>query len=116
MAGVPPKKNTAFTFYLTVMSQANPLIWQTNPTIAAGDFQVSTDDGAFGNPATLPTVDPAGGRQIKVVLSATEMNGDVITVVGHDAAGDEWCDIFAQIFTSEQQIDVLPGRVRHRNE
>lgn len=99
MAGVPPVKGEAFTLYTMVVSQADTDIFQVNPTIAAGDFQRSIDDGAFANLTTLPTIDPAGSAQIKLQLSATEMNGDVITVWGNDAAGAEWCDVFIQIFT-----------------
>jgi hypothetical protein len=70
MAGVPPKKNTAFTLYTSVVSVADTTIMQANPTIAAGDFQVSIDGGALNNPATLPVVSPAASKQIEIALSA----------------------------------------------
>lgn len=92
-------------FYTAVPSQADTEVFQVNPTIAAGDFQISTDDGAFANLATLPVVDPAGGRQIKIVLSAAERDGNVITIIGSDVAGDEWCDVFTQIFIEDEKTE-----------
>jgi len=109
--GVPFLKNQATEFYVMVVSQADTDIFQVNPTIAAGDFRVSIDGGAFNNPATLPVVSPAGSKQIEIALSAAEMNGDVITVRGSDQAGDEWCDVFGQIFTDTDQIGTLVANV-----
>jgi len=80
---------------------------QVNPTIAAGDFKVSTDGGALGNLTTIPAVTPAGSAMIKFTLSAAEMNGDNITVVGIDAAGSEWCDLVVNIQTAANQIDDI---------
>ena len=96
---VPPKRGEAFTIYTVVYSQADGNVFQTNPTIAAGDFKVSTDDSAFTNLDSLPTVDPAGGKQIKLELSAVEMDGEVITVIGSDQVGAEWADVFIEIYT-----------------
>jgi len=104
---IPPKKNTQFVFSFGLVSQANTKILQTNPTLAAGDFKVSTDGGGLGNPATLPTVTPAGGRMVIATLSAGEMNGDMVTFVAADAAGAEWCDLILNIHTSARQIDDL---------
>lgn len=85
-----PKKNVAYEFYIGVISTADTGNFQVNPTIAAGDFQVSTNGGAFANLATLPVVTPAGGRLIKINLSAAEMNANKIVLQGVDAAGNEW--------------------------
>ena len=104
---VPAKKNTEFIFYASVVSQANTKVMQGNPTIAAGDFKVSTDGGTLGNLTTIPAVTPAGSAMIKFTLSATEMNGDNITVVGIDAAGSEWCDLVVNIHTAANQIDDI---------
>lgn len=111
MAGVPPKKAVAFTLYTGVISIADTTRLQTNPTIAAGDFVVSIDGAALNNPATLPVVSPAASKQIEVALSAAEMNGDVITVIGSDQAGAEWADVFIQIFTSVVQMDEIDEEV-----
>jgi len=104
---MPAKKNTAFIFYMGLVSQANTKTMQSNPTLAAGDFKVSTDGGALTNLTTLPTVTPASGKMIKVSLSASEMNGDNVTVVCSDAAGAEWCDAVVNISTNARSIDDL---------
>src|SRR5688572_5017583 len=104
---VTPKKNTEFIFYIGLVSQSNSKTFQSNPTIAAGDFKVSTDGGALANPATLPAVTPASSKMVKITLSASEMNGDNVTLVCSDAAGSEWCDAIINIQTSARQIDDL---------
>src|SRR3990167_2360106 len=104
---VTPKKGVEFIFYVSLPSVSSTSIFQANPTIAAGDFKVSIDGGAFNNPATLPAVTPASGKAVKVTLSTSEMNGDNIIFYGSDAAGGEWKDIFVNIQTSARQIDDL---------
>lgn len=72
--------------------------FQTNPTLATGDVKVSKDGGAFANITTLPTVSPAGGKQVLVTLSASEMNA--VSSVGihfSDVAGGEWRDLFLTV-------------------
>jgi len=102
-----PKKNAAFTFYIGLVDQADTKLFKSDPTLAAGDFQVSIDGAALGNLATLPSVDPASGKLVLVELSAAEMNGDNIQVIGSDAAGAEWCDIIINIQTTARQADDL---------
>lgn len=104
---VTPKKNSSFIFFISLASQANPKLFQSSPTLAAGDVKVSIDGGAQANLATLPVVSPAGSTGVKVVLSAGEMNGDNIRVIFSDAAGAEWCDLSVSIQTSARQIDDL---------
>lgn len=104
---VTPKKNTEFIFYIGLVSQADTKVFQSNPTLAAGDFKVSTDGAALANLTTLPDVDPNSSKLVKVTLSASEMNGDNIQVIGADAAGSEWCDIIINIQTTARQIDDL---------
>jgi hypothetical protein len=104
---VPPKKNAAHVFYAGLEDRANPGLFKVNPTIAAGDFKVSLDDGTLTNLTTLPAVTPAGSRRVKFSLSAAEMNGDNVTVVGSDAAGAEWLDFLKNIQTAAYQIDDI---------
>jgi len=104
---VPAKKNTAFVTYVGLPSYVNALVLQANPTLAAGDVKVAIDDGAPANLATLPVVDGDFTKRVKVSLSAAEMNGDNITVIFSDAAGDEWCDVIINIQTVANQIDDL---------
>jgi len=76
----PPVKNEDFIIGIGLEDSSNPGQFKVNPTIATGDFQVSKDFGAFANLTTLPTVTPASGRQVKISLSATEMNADNVTI------------------------------------
>lgn len=104
---VTPKKNTAFKCYIGLVDQSNTKLLKANPTIAAGDFKVSIDGGAFANLTTLPSANPASGRAVMIDLSAAEMNGDNIQVQCVDASGAEWCDQFLNIQTSSRQVDDL---------
>jgi len=104
---VPPKKNSAFTFYVSLASQSSTHTMQSNPTLAAGDVKVSTDGGALANITTLPVVTPASSKLVKVDLSASEMNGDNVTVIFSDAAGAEWDDLVINLQTATRQIDDL---------
>jgi len=104
---VTPKKGAAYVFYISLVSQANTKVMQANPTLAAADFNVATDDGAPAALGTTPVVDADFTKRVKVSLSAAEMNGDNITVICSDAAGDEWCDLAVNIQTTAQQIDDL---------
>lgn len=104
---VTPRKNIAYKFDVGLVDQANTKLLRVNPTIAAGDFKVSTDHSAFANLATLPSVNPAGGRSVMIDLSASEMNGDNVVVQCIDAAGAEWCDLLVDIQTTASQIDDL---------
>lgn len=104
---VPPKKNTAFIFWLGLVDRANRPLFKSSPTLAAGDVKVSIDGGALANLTTLPVVTPAASVLVKVDLSAAEMNGDNIAVVFIDAAGAEWDDVIATLQTTARQIDDL---------
>src|SRR4051812_16643222 len=101
-AKVPAKKNTAFTFYTSLTSQATPNTFQSSPTLAVGDVKVSQDGGGFSNLGTLPT---ASGKLVTVTLTSGEMNGDEIEILFSDAAGAEWCDKLVRIPTTARQID-----------
>lgn len=103
---VTPKKNTAFTFYMGLVSQADTKAFQSNPTLAAGDVKVAADGANPANIAALPTVINSG-KTIAVALTSTEMNGDNISVIFADAAGAEWCDAIVNIQTTANQIDDL---------
>jgi hypothetical protein len=103
----PAKKNTALTFYTSLVSQTAPATFQANPTLATGDVKVSKDGGAYANITTLPSVTPSSSKSVKVQLSSTEMNADEVIVLFSDAAGGEWCDKLVTIRTSLRQIDDL---------
>lgn len=71
-------KNSVATFPIALLAVSDGEA-AVAPTIEAGDFKVSTG-GAFANLATLPTVSPAGGRQIVVALGTGETPGPWTTV------------------------------------
>lgn len=102
----PPKKNTAYTFGIGLVSRFTGQL-QSAPTIAAGDVQVSIDGGSFTNLTNLPTATPPASTRVQVVLTATEMNGDVICVRFIDQAGAEWNDLQLEIETSVRTIDEV---------
>ena len=106
---IPCKKNdvNGFTFYVSLISQADTKLFQANPTLAGGDVQRAIDDGAPANLGTLPVVDADFTRRVKVVLSQAETNGDNITIIFSDAAGAEWCDLTINIQTSAQTLDEM---------
>lgn len=90
---VPPIKGQDFIIRFALPDINTPGSFKSDPTIAAGDFKVDKDGGGLTNLNTTPTVDPAGTVLVKLTLSATEMNADVVTVVGIDqTAAKEWAD------------------------
>lgn len=111
----PAKRATAYKFYIGLVQQADTKLLKANPTIAAGDFKVSKDGGAFANLTTLPSVNPASGTAVMIDLSATEMTADNIVVTCIDAAGAEWCDQLINIQTAARQFDDLAYPVTSGN-
>lgn len=105
-AGVPPKKNAIFTFFVGLTSNVDFSL-VVDPNIGADDVKVSIDGSAFSNLATPPVVTPAGSRSVKVTLSAAEMDGDDIIVLFVDVPPGpaDWDDKLIHIKTSTQQID-----------
>lgn len=108
---VTPKKNTEFVFYLGLSSLGSINTFQINPTVAVGDVKVTTDGGSLANITNLPVVTPAGSKTLKVILTPAEMNGDNITVIFADVAGDEWSDTIVNIQTSSVQMNEIPSTV-----
>ena len=97
----PPVKNQDFKIRIALQDMNVAGSLKAAPTIAAGDFKVDIDGGGFSNLATLPSVSPASGVAVLLTLSATEMNGDVITVTGIDQTDPkEWADFFLSIPTT----------------
>lgn len=97
----PPVKNEDFIIRIALEDLATPGSFKSSPTIAAGDFKVDKDGGGLTNLSTLPSVDPAGSVLVKVTLSATEMNADVVTLVAIDQTNPkEWSDMVISIPTT----------------
>jgi hypothetical protein len=98
----PPKKNEDFILYVGLSDMANAGSLKSNPTIAAGDFKISKDGGAFANLATLPAVTPASGIGVKIELSSTEMNCDSVFIYWVDQTSPkEWADGWISIPTTQ---------------
>jgi hypothetical protein len=106
-SGIGPERGKEFIFYMGLVSQADTKTLKANPTLAAGDFKVSIDGGAFNNLGTTPSVTPASGKAVKITLSVAEMTGDNITVVAADASGAEWCDRMISIQTSPGALQAI---------
>ena len=106
-----PTKGEAYTFSVGLIDAATGTSLRVNPTIAAGDFQISKDNGAFANLTNLPTVDPASSRLVKFDLTATEMDADKIAVQGVDQAGDEWRDIMITFDVPATNIDDIDTKL-----
>lgn len=97
----PPAKGEDLVIRIALESMSASGSFKAAPTIAAGDFKVDKDGGGLTNLATLPSVDPAGSVLVKVSLSATEMNADVVTIVGIDQTSPkEWADFVLTIPTT----------------
>lgn len=97
----PPVKNEDFIIRIALEDINNPGSFKSSPTIASGDFKVDLDGGGLTNLATLPSVDPGSSVLVKITLSATEMNADVVTVVAIDQTSPkEWADLVFSIPTT----------------
>jgi hypothetical protein len=97
----PPVKNEDFLIRIALEDYAQPGNFKSNPTIAAGDFKVSTDGGSLANLTTLPTVSPASSIWVLITISAAEMNGDVVSIQCIDQTSPkEWADFAFSIPTT----------------
>lgn len=97
----PPKKNEEFIIRVALADSATGTSFKSSPTLAVGDFKVDKDGAGLNNLGTPPAVDPAASVLVKITLSATEMNADVVTIVGIDqTATKEWCDFVLSIPTT----------------
>lgn len=97
----PPVKNEEFKIRVSLADAAVPGSFKSSPTIAAGDWKVDKDGAGLNNLTTLPTVSPAATVCVLIELSATEMNADVVSIVGIDqTAAKEWGDVFISIPTT----------------
>jgi hypothetical protein len=96
----PPKKGEDFLIRIALTDTANFGTFKSTPTIAAGDFKVDKDGAGLVNLDTIPAVSPAASVLVLLTLNATEMNADIVTVVGVDqTATKEWGDFVLSIPT-----------------
>lgn len=108
-----PVQGEAYQFYLTLVAEADPTTFLTDPTIEDGDFQISIDGSSLANLAVLPTVNPANSGLVNVTLTASEMDGEKINVVAIDQSGSEWQQAVATIDvpegSEESNYNLLTG-------
>lgn len=96
----PPVKNEDFKVRIALADYAVPGDFKSSPSIAEGDFKVDKDGGGLTNLSTIPTVSPSSSVCVLIQLSSTEMNADVVTIVGVDQTSPkEWCDFVLSIPT-----------------
>lgn len=109
MASTVPVVGLDFEFGVCLYSQADTKLLITAPTLAAGDFQQSTNNGAWTNLVNLPAVDPAAGAQVTVVVDATELTtagaGGYITVKWEDQVGAQWCSGYCTLRVWSADLD-----------
>ena len=97
----PPVKNEDFVVRIALADVNVQGSFKANPTIAAGDFKVDKDGAGLTNLTALPAVEPVASVLVKIALSNTEMNADVVTIVGIDQTSPkEWADFVLSIPTT----------------
>lgn len=84
-----PIKGDPYTFTISLLSATTGEVI-TDPTLDALDFFISTDDGAYTQLATTPTVTPASSEIVKISLTADEVGESYFAIKAEDFAGAEW--------------------------
>jgi hypothetical protein len=102
----PPIRGTAYTTYVSLVSQADTKLFKTSATLATGDCKVSKDGGSFNNIGTLP-VEISTTGVLSLALTGTEMTADTVVVLFRDASGAEWCDLMLTLHTVAANFDAL---------
>jgi len=80
-------------FFQFLEDADNSSLFLVDPTIEAGDFQISNGGGPFVNLQILPVVEPAGSPQVKFSLTENERSNPGALIFGKDQSGDEWREI-----------------------
>jgi hypothetical protein len=99
----PPVKNEDFEFNVGLPDMSASGRYRVNPTLAAGDVKIIKDHGT-GTPSnitTLPSVLNTSWPTVKVALTNTEMNADIVTILFRDQTDPpEWADLLISIPTT----------------
>jgi hypothetical protein len=103
-----PKRGVAYSFSRGLYDATRGGHFRVNPTIAAGDFTLSRDNGAFVPLTTLPVVSPAGSALVLFQLTAAEMTATRLTLLGVDQLGGEWTEVMEHFETEAVTIADLP--------
>lgn len=103
-----PVQNEIYILYVGLGNSLDPDNFVVDPTVVAGDFQRSIDDGTFTNLDTLPVVTPTGSVMVKITLSTLEMSGEKVNVVGiNQNDPKEWQDIIIAIDVPSGSVETL---------
>jgi len=102
-----PVFNASYEFYVTLADALDPSSFIADPTIEAGDFQISIDGSTFANLTNLPTVDPTGSVTVLISLTAAEMAGEKVNIQAIDAAGAEWQDLLIAIDVPSASTETI---------
>jgi hypothetical protein len=100
-----PQSGVQWVQTFGLFSTAEPGTLQVNPTMAAGDFLLYQDNVLIGNLATLPTSAPAGSRLCLLTVTAGEMVGLRVDIVGHDPDAT-WGDIHIPLRLAQNAGDA----------
>lgn len=103
-----PIRGQAYDFTIALVDSGARPAYKSAPTLAAGDFKLSKDEGPLVNLATLPTVTPVGSVLVHIALSAAEMTADNVTIVCRDVVGAQWDDQLIEISTEAVATTIVP--------
>ena len=104
-----PERGVAYDFYIPLVDAVDDSLLLINPTIVAGDFQISEDGSTFVNLETLPVVMPSNNSSVKISLSAGEMNTPRVFIRAKDVSGTQWIDVVIFIGVPEDNsIQSMP--------
>jgi hypothetical protein len=92
-----PKRGVAYSFSRGLYDATLPGRFCINPTIAAGDFTISKDNGVFVALTNVPIVSPGGSPLVRFDLTAEEMTADRVTILGVDQAGAQWTEFMEHL-------------------
>lgn len=110
-----PVYGAGYDFHVALPDMANPGAFKANPTIAAGDFKISINGGAFANLTTLPTVEPAAGVAVLITLSGPETEGGSIIVTAIDQTSPkEWADAAWNFHPQDEVVATMVGELHTR--
>ena len=107
---LPPTKAAEYIFYISLFAQADNQV-KTTPTIAAGDFKVSTDGGATS--VTLVVQDTTGAIQTLVAALTDNYvpNTNLEDIYLYGAHDNE--EIFLDTTTSGPANDTIMLQVEY---
>jgi hypothetical protein len=107
-----PKRGVAYSFSRGLYDATRAGHFRVNPTIVAGDFTLSKENGAFVPLTTLPVVSPVGSALVLFQLTAAEMTATRLTILGVDQAGGQWTEFMEHFEPEPLTVADLPTAVQ----